>query len=948
MKPKKTIVEEKHGDGSQVIVHATLKVQNKNSSLAQRIGMTNAFPTEQANGYGIARVGSNITVLTASKSTVPDIYAKRTTDEATWHETLRHHREQKTQFTDSDFPPDSSSIFHDVTNKKEAKLDNVVKSWRRISDFFTQYAYAQVSMYDDDRKLVCGISLSTTPLATEIAQVPVDSRFIITAQDAVASACLGKRREHCLLLTKTMIEQMTEYVDNNKQRFEAMWVDNLLNQYKPLEFCGVGKPKAFRVPPISESHAPKVVVIVPILFQANRVRLFQRNADESNIQRVGDVRQGRLSNCYFMGALATLATCQEKVVELFPEIPMDLRGESKAKYDHSGVAEQQYNEEGVYAVRFWRQGKIRVVVIDDWIPCNQNGRPCFAGFTSNGFEIWSMLVEKAYAKLNGSYESLTGGQEQFALADLVGGVVFRHAIGGAQLEERYTGLRGIENLYQTVHDALSSGSLLLCEKESSDNADGPNVPNKFLNHRSSRVLSAQPFEIRDEHAYGIVGLAEVTVQGQKHRLVQLRNSWDHGVYQGSWSRYSDDRWKLFSKEQLVQIGATMQSRQDDGTWWMDFDMLQTFFSLIIEARDVLSQSEWTCFSIHSGWNGSTAAGRLALHLNPQYHLVLPPPDQTIKTSKVILELEQCSRRPRGLTKYDAFLAATVAKNGTPGERKINLTHDIIASGTYISNRIWTMELDLPRPSNDQPLVLIPSTYESNQSMPFHFMVYVKGGAAIYGVDDQALPKCNECSEPLMGSFRTFSAEGKPVERICGNCIDSYRAKRQKTCAHCNETIQVVPGRFDGRFYSLDDGTHCHSECIDAYRLSIAEKCGHCHEPICAIEGKFNGKFFITETKKVHAECMEAFQKASADQCQHCREPVLAVQGKFCGKFYKVPTGGSVHFECWETYQSAHTEKCKHCAGPVIKIEGRFDGRFYELQDGSGKVHFECWDAYRNL
>lgn len=54
------------------------------------------------------------------------------------------------------------------------------------------------------------------------------------------------------------------------------------------------------------------------------------------------------------------------------------------------------------------QGEWVPVVIDDWIPCESPGKPAFAT-SRKGNELWVSILEKAYAKMHGSYEALEGG-----------------------------------------------------------------------------------------------------------------------------------------------------------------------------------------------------------------------------------------------------------------------------------------------------------------------------------------------------------------------------------------------------------------------------------------------------------------------------------------------------------------------------------------------------------
>ena len=57
------------------------------------------------------------------------------------------------------------------------------------------------------------------------------------------------------------------------------------------------------------------------------------------------------------------------------------------------------------------------VIVDDWIP-TRHGRPAFAGTKHQ--ELWPLLLEKAWAKLHGTYARTDGGLPSFACMHVMG------------------------------------------------------------------------------------------------------------------------------------------------------------------------------------------------------------------------------------------------------------------------------------------------------------------------------------------------------------------------------------------------------------------------------------------------------------------------------------------------------------------------------------------------
>lgn len=76
------------------------------------------------------------------------------------------------------------------------------------------------------------------------------------------------------------------------------------------------------------------------------------------------------------------------------------------------------NRVGFYVVRLFNDGEWGNIVLDDKFLCDAYGSPAYARPHTN--EIWVMLLEKAWAKINISYENIDLGSSLEGLIALTG------------------------------------------------------------------------------------------------------------------------------------------------------------------------------------------------------------------------------------------------------------------------------------------------------------------------------------------------------------------------------------------------------------------------------------------------------------------------------------------------------------------------------------------------
>ncbi|CAF4020095.1 unnamed protein product [Rotaria sp. Silwood1] len=240
---------------------------------------------------------------------------------------------------------------------------------------------------------------------------------------------------------------------------------------------------------------------------------------------------------YYIGAITLNKPFLERV------IPQD------QSFDESTYA-------GIFHFRFWLYGEWLDVVIDDQLPCTQDGGFIYCRNVKDKNEMWAPLLEKAYAKVHGSYQTLDGGHMNEALIDMTAGLdeTFKLSKLDAKNDKQPNYKETIKRI---MYQAYAKNSMLGC----SINAD-PLKPEESL---SSGLIAG--------HAYIVIDVQDITTNNdQKVSLVKVRNPWGSGgEWNGNWSDNSTV-WDTVSDEVKEKL---KYKKLDDGEFWMSFD---EFFS----------------------------------------------------------------------------------------------------------------------------------------------------------------------------------------------------------------------------------------------------------------------------------------------------------------------------------------------------------------------------------
>uniref|UniRef100_A0A672ZZ08 Calpain-2 catalytic subunit n=1 Tax=Sphaeramia orbicularis TaxID=375764 RepID=A0A672ZZ08_9TELE len=420
-----------------------------------------------------------------------------------------------------------------------------------------------------------------------------------------------------------------------------------------------------------------------------------------------DICQGALGDCWLLAAIASLTLNKEVLARVVPQ-------------------DQNFEEyAGIFHFQFWQFGEWVDVVIDDRLP-TRDGELLFV-HSAEGAEFWSALLEKAYAKLNGCYEALSGGSTTEGFEDFTGGIAEVH-------ELRHNN----PHLFHIIQKALDRGSLLGCSIDITSSAD-------------SEAVTSQ--KLVKGHAYSVTAVAQVEYRGAQEKLIRIRNPWGQVEWTGAWSDSSSE-WRYISDVDRAHLSPC----SEDGEFWMSFsDFLHHYSRVEIcnltpDALTDDSFSKWALSKFDGSWRrGSTAGGCRnypdSFWMNPQFVIKLEEedddPDDGEAGCSFVVGLIQKNRRKMRKMGEDMHTVGFAIYEVRPetnfsGQSNVHLNRNFFLrhasaarSETFINLREVCNRFCLP----PGEYLIVPSTFEPHKNGDFCVRVFSEKQADFQELDD---------------------------------------------------------------------------------------------------------------------------------------------------------------------------------------------------------------------
>ena len=244
--------------------------------------------------------------------------------------------------------------------------------------------------------------------------------------------------------------------------------------------------------------------------------------------QIDDVFQGNLEDSYFLSCLSSMAENPSRIRNLF-------------------ISKKVNQTCGVYCVKICFEGIWQAVFVDDYFPCISEAiGPCFAKSKKGENELWVLILEKAWAKLFGSYERIEFGESREVLRDLTGAPTKSVQIVTSTSEEM--------NVLRQIYAGVKEDYIMTARTR----------------EKKSLYNTKKRREMFQNHSYSLISIHQLN----RVILIKLRTPYGVGEWMGAW-RDDDPVWNTISASDKENVGYIKNN--SDGIFFMrSNDFVKTF------------------------------------------------------------------------------------------------------------------------------------------------------------------------------------------------------------------------------------------------------------------------------------------------------------------------------------------------------------------------------------
>ena len=246
----------------------------------------------------------------------------------------------------------------------------------------------------------------------------------------------------------------------------------------------------------------------------NNYKIFENDIDCTNIE------QGCLGTCYLLETISTLSNYGKLLYEIFPC--------------------EKLNDNGIYEICIFHDGQWQKVLVDDYLILYKGTKGTFAFTKPVNNCLYSCLIEKAYAKIKGSFADINGGTLIEAFKALTGFEAFH--LSSSELQS-------YKNIYDFLLNKKKEGYIYSCSNKG--------------------------------HAFSLI---DIVKEENNDIIFQVRNPW---------SSLSEKENKLFNEflsEYQKYKGIREQKENNKGIFFLNKERFESYFKGGISICPILLNS----------------------------------------------------------------------------------------------------------------------------------------------------------------------------------------------------------------------------------------------------------------------------------------------------------------------------------------------------------------------